>query len=81
MTGEHRKTVRLSEIVRGEGIHYRNLNRMAYEYVFKTVTAKDMEKKKDEAFTYVNESMDMNFLRQHFIRYFLHRIKEYEAPE
>lgn len=52
---------------------------MAYEYVFKTTTAAEMEKKRDEAFKYVNENLELNFIKQHFIRYFLHRIKDYET--
>jgi hypothetical protein len=58
--------------------HYRELNRRAYEYVYKTVTIDEMHSSLADTFKYINNIKTFNFVRQHYIRYYESKVKEYD---
>jgi len=59
--------------------HYRELNMRAYEYVYKTATMDEMHKSLTDTFKYINDIKTFNFVRQHYIRYYESKVKEYDG--
>ena len=74
-----KKSISLTDLVRNEDRHTRELQRLAYKYVFKCATIDEMRVRRKEAYDYIDSINPLRFIRKHYEGKFLTMIKLYET--